>query len=218
MVTATTPVSSSTDTSTSTSTRTSQLNSGASQDRFLKLLVAQLSNQDPLNPMDNAQMTTQMAQISTVSSIEKVNTTLGDLAAQLTSMQMMQGSSLVGHDVLVEASRLSIADGKASGAIDLPLPAESVKVEVLSPGGQVIDTIDLGKQAAGRINFSWDASAHPGVLAPTYRVTATSGGKAMTTTNYVRDRVTSVSTEDGVMNVQLRGQGSLPYSSVKSIL
>jgi flagellar basal-body rod modification protein FlgD len=217
MVSATSTVTSSGDASSAT-TRTSQLNADASQDRFLKLLVAQLSNQDPLNPMDNAQMTTQMAQISTVSSIEKVNTTLGELAVQLASMQMMQGSTLVGHDVLVEGSRLSVADGSASGAIELPLSADSVKIDILSPGGQIIDTIDLGKKDGGRHEFTWDGSSHPGVLAPSFRVTATNAGKAMTTTNYIRDRVQSVSNEDGVLNLQLRGQGNVPYSAVKVLL
>jgi len=63
------------------------------QDRFLKLLVAQLNNQDPMNPMDNAQMTTQIAQINTVSGIQQLNDTIKTLAAQYTSMQVMQGAA-----------------------------------------------------------------------------------------------------------------------------
>ena len=67
---------------------------------FLKLLVTQMQNQDPLNPMDNAQVTSQMAQINTVSGIEKLNTTMQGIAAQFSQSQALQGASLVGHDVM----------------------------------------------------------------------------------------------------------------------
>ncbi|MEZ5703718.1 MAG: flagellar hook capping FlgD N-terminal domain-containing protein, partial [Burkholderiaceae bacterium] len=78
----------------------------ASQDRFLKLLVAQINNQDPLNPMDNAQMTTQMAQINTVSGIQELNATLKGMAAQMTAAQSLQGASLIGRDVLMDGDTL----------------------------------------------------------------------------------------------------------------
>ena len=76
----------------------------AAQDRFLKLLVAQLNNQDPMNPMDNAQMTSQMAQINTVTGIQQVNETLKSMADQFASLQVLQGASMVGRDVLIEGS------------------------------------------------------------------------------------------------------------------
>ena len=190
----------------------------ASEDRFLKLLVAQLSNQDPMNPMDNAQMTSQMAQISTVSSIEKVNDTLGSLAAQLSGLQMLQGGSLVGRSVLVEGDKLAINAGKAAGAIDIDGRANSVKIDILSVGGKVIETIDLGQLERGRHHFEWDASKHPGVVSASYRVTASNGGKPMAATPLVKDRVDSVSSENGSMHMQLQRLGSFGYSSVKAIL
>ncbi|MCY7306013.1 MAG: flagellar hook assembly protein FlgD [Rhodoferax sp.] len=193
-------------------------NGAGSEDRFLKLLVAQLSNQDPLNPMDNAQMTSQMAQISTVSSIEKVNTTLGSLAAQLSSLQMLQGGSLVGRNVLVEGTQLALHQGQAGGAIDLATRADSVKVEILSAGGRVVDTIDLGRLEPGRHAFDWSAGANAGLVSASYRVTATSAGKPVAAAALVRDHIESVSSDNGVMNMQLRGLGSIPYSTVKAIL
>ena len=86
----------------------------ASQDRFLKLLVAQLNNQDPMNPMDNAQMTSQMAQINTVTGIQQVNETLKSMAEQFSGMQVLQGSSMVGHNVLVQGNTLTRSNGVAS--------------------------------------------------------------------------------------------------------
>jgi len=94
------------------------------QDRFLKLLVAQINNQDPLSPMDNAQMTSQMAQINTVSGIQQVNQTLTSMAAQFSAMQVLQGAALVGHNVLTAGNTL-VTDpntGMAGGAIDLSAP------------------------------------------------------------------------------------------------
>ena len=84
---------------------------GDASDRFLKLLVAQMQNQDPLNPMDNAQVTSQMAQINTVTGIEKLNSSVAGLSSQFMQMQALQGASLVGRDVIVPGSQLDIVDG-----------------------------------------------------------------------------------------------------------
>jgi flagellar basal-body rod modification protein FlgD len=190
----------------------------ASQDRFLKLLVAQLNNQDPMNPMDNAQMTSQMAQINTVTGIQQVNETLKSMATQFSSLQVLQGTSMVGHGVLIESNTMSRSNGVASGAIDLAGPADSVKIDILSPGGQVLDSFNLGSQSAGRHPFSWDASSYQGTGEPSYRVTATQGGNAVSTTSLARDTVVSVGSENGAMTVQLLGRGSVAYGDVKAIL
>ena len=216
MITGISPTSSSTATASSGTTAASDAN--ASQDRFLKLLVAQLNNQDPMNPMDNAQMTSQMAQINTVTGIQQVNETLKSMATQFSGMQVLQGSSMVGHNVLVEGNTLSRSKGVASGAIDLEGQADAIKIEIMSPGGQVLDTLNLGAKAAGRHTFDWDASTYAGTGEPSYRVTATQGGTAVPTTSLVRDTVTSVSSENGAMTVQLQGRGAVAYSSVKAIL
>jgi len=199
-------------------TGASTANAAGSEDRFLKLLVAQLSNQDPMNPMDNAQMTSQMAQISTVTGVQQVNQAIQALSSQLASMQMLQSSSLVGRGVLVDGNKLPVSGSKASGAIDLVAAADSVKIDILSAGGQVVDTIDLGAQSAGRHLFDWDASGKLASGTVSYRVTATQAGNAVSTTQLVRDNVDSVSTDSGTMNVQLHGLGSVAYDKVRSIL
>ncbi|MHB8947664.1 MAG: flagellar hook assembly protein FlgD [Rhodoferax sp.] len=198
------------------STATSDAN--ASQDRFLKLLVAQLNNQDPMNPMDNAQMTSQMAQINTVTGIQQVNETLKSMAQQFTSLQVLQGASMVGHGVLVESNTLTRSGGVASGAVDLAGNAEAVKVEILSPGGQLLDTLNLGALDAGRHSFDWDASSYQGTGEPSFRVTATLGGQPIANTALARDTVTSVGSDNGALSLQLQGRGAVAYSSVKAIL
>jgi flagellar basal-body rod modification protein FlgD len=202
----------------STSGNKPTTDANASQDRFLKLLVAQLNNQDPMNPMDNAQMTSQMAQINTVTGIQQVNETLKSMAEQFTSLQVLQGSSMVGHDVLLESNTLSRSAGVASGAIDLGGNAESVKIQILSPGGQVLDTLNLGALDAGRHAFDWDASNYQGTGEPSFRVLATQGGQAIASTSLARDKVVSVGSENGAMTVQLQGRSAVAYSNIKATL
>lgn len=192
--------------------------STASQDRFLKLLVAQMNNQDPMNPMDNAQMTSQMAQINTVTGIQQVNDTLKNMATQFASMQVLQGSAMVGHDVMVESSTLTRKAGTANGAIDLAGKADTVKVEIMSPGGQVIDTFNLGAQDQGRHFFAWDASTYKGSGEPSFKVTATLAGKAIETTSLARDTVVAIGSDNGAMTMQLEGRKAVPYSSVKAFI
>ena len=201
----------------SSTTAGSTKNAAGSEDRFLKLLVAQLSNQDPMNPMDNAQMTSQMAQISTVTGVQQVNKTIESLSAQLASMQMLQSSSLVGRGVLVDSARLPVSGGKAAGAIDLVAAADRVKVEILSAGGQVIDTIDLGALAAGRQPFEWDAKGRMTEGSVSYRVSASQADKAVVATQMARATVNGISSDSGVMNVQLQGLGNVTYDKVRAI-
>ncbi len=202
----------------STVTSVGSADMNAAQDRFLKLLVAQLNNQDPMNPMDNAQMTSQMAQINTVTGIQQVNDTLKNMAEQFTAMQVLQGSNIVGHQVLIDGNTLSPDNGVARGAIDLAARAESVKLDILSPGGQVIDTLNLGALDAGRHTFDWDTSQYKGTGNPSFKVTATLGGKAIDNTTMTQATVVSVSSAGNGMQVQLQGRTAVPYSSVKAIL
>ena len=98
-----------TSSSSSTSTTSSAKNTSiASQDQFLKLLVAQLQAQDPLNPMDNAQMTSQLAQISTVDGINKLNTTVTSMLDQLGAVDQLNAASMIGHTVLVDGHRIQL--------------------------------------------------------------------------------------------------------------
>ena len=193
-------------------------NDAGSQDRFLKLLVAQMANQDPLNPMDNAQVTSQMAQINTVSGIEKLNRTVEGLNLQFVQMQALQGAALVGRDVIVPGDRLSTNDaGVVQGGFELASPADSVKVEVLNAGGRVIDTVDLGASGSGRHSFNWTPPAGVDAsLGARFRVVAKSGAATLPATALMRDRVDAVATGGDTLTLELRLSGSVPYSQIKA--
>ena len=187
-----------------------------SAERFLKLLVTQMQNQDPLNPMDNAQITSQIAQINTVSGIEKLNTTVGTLNTQFVQMQALQGASLIGREVTLQGNRLDVADGVAEGGYELASAADAVKLEVLATDGRVIDTQQLGAQTAGRHDLSWAAANYADGAELRFRITATAGAKAVTSTLLMRDHVEAVSTEGGSLVLQTRYTGDVAYGDVKA--
>lgn len=187
-------------------------------DRFLKLLVTQMQSQDPLNPMDNAQVTSQMAQINTVSSLGTVNDSLKAMSAQLVQMQAMQGASLVGSSVVVPGNKLNVSTGSGVGYFDMAGAADAVKVEVLSSAGRVVDTIDMGAETSGRHSFNWtpgEGVSDAGGFR--FRVTATSGAATVSTTALMRDQVSAVSSGGtGGLSLQLKGGTTVAYSDVSA--
>ncbi|MDO9094027.1 MAG: flagellar hook capping FlgD N-terminal domain-containing protein [Rubrivivax sp.] len=195
---------------------TKTANEAGSADRFLKLLVTQMQHQDPLNPMDNAQITSQMAQINTVNGIEQLNTTVEGLTGQFMQLQALTGASLVGRDVTLKGNKLDIKGGVGVGGFDLTSTADRVKVEVLNPGGSVVDTIDLGAETAGRHAFTWPAGSVPDGANYSFRVTATAGAATLATTPLMRDRVESVNTSGNNLMLNTRTSGPVAYSDIKA--
>ena len=194
-------------------------NEADAADRFLKLLVTQMQNQDPLNPMDNAQVTSQMAQINTVSGIEKLNTTVEGLNNQFVQMQAVQGAALVGRSVTLAGNRLDISGGSAVGGLELASTADSVKVEVVNPAGRVIDTIHMGSQAQGRHGFAWTPPAAAGLAdgdSLQFRIVAKSGTATVASTALMRDHVRSVSTQGSTLTLDTRYSGQVAYGDVKA--
>jgi flagellar basal-body rod modification protein FlgD len=185
-------------------------------ERFLTLLVAQIRNQDPLNPLDNHQVTTQMAQINTVNGIEKLNRTVSALGTQFASLQVMQGASLVGRDVTVPGDRLELVDGSAAGGFELAGPADRGRVEVLNGAGQVIDTLQLGAQSSGRQAFEWTPKTAPAAGELRFRVVATSGTAAVTASHLMRDRVEAVSADGDTLTLELARSGRLAWADVRA--
>jgi flagellar basal-body rod modification protein FlgD len=208
---------------TSTAATSSVAGSGdtTSADRFLKLLVAQMQNQDPLNPLDNAQVTSQMAQINTVNGIEKLNTTVQGLQGQFVQMQALQGASLVGHDVVVAGNKMDFSDGAGGttatgvGGFELTSPADAVKVEITNAAGRVVDTVQLGAATTGRHSFAWDSTKFGTDTNLTFKVTATNGAATLSSTALMRDKVLAVSTAGDKLTLELERSGNTAYADIK---
>lgn len=135
------------------------------QNRFLTLLTAQIRNQDPLNPLDNSQMTSQLAQISTVDGIERLNATLQALMSNSNESATVQAAALVGHGVLVPGKGLRLDQGVALGGIELAEPADRVRVTIKDSNGLAVRTLDLDGMEAGSHVFQWDGKADGGARA-----------------------------------------------------
>ena len=197
------------------SSAASAANDAASADRFLKLLVTQLQNQDPLNPLDNAQITSQMAQISTVNGIQKLNTTVEGLNSQFVQLQALTGASLVGNDVTVKGNQITLAEGRGVAGFEIASTADNVKVELLSPAGRVVDTLSLGAQTIGRHSFNWTAKDLADGGGYQFRVVATQGTTAVASTPLMRDRVLAVQTSGTTLMLETKHNGLVAYSDVK---
>ena len=190
----------------------------AMQDRFLKLLVAQINNQDPLNPMDNAQMTTQMAQINTVSGIQQLNETLKGMADQMASSQAMQGTTLIGKDALVEGDAMAFDGSTGKGAFTLDGSASSVLVDVIGKNGETLDTLNLGAREAGQHGFEWPAGSIDPDQVAKFSVRATNGSTTVTDTELQRVRIASVGLSNGAMSIQLSNGRTLAYDQVRGFM
>lgn len=197
---------------------TAQTDATTTQDRFLKLLVAQLNNQDPMNPMDNAQMTTQMTQINTVSGIQQLNETLKGMASQFGLMQSLQGTSLIGREALVSGTQLGFDGSTGKGAFRIDTPASSVQVDMMGKNGQVIDTLDFGALTAGQHSFNWDGTGTDPTQIAGFKVRAANGGQPVNATSYSRLTVTSTGLNNGAMTLQLQDGRSLAYDQVSSFM
>jgi flagellar basal-body rod modification protein FlgD len=190
-------------------------------DRFLKLLVTQLKNQDPMNPMENAELTSQLAQMSTVEGVNKLNASMDGLLTQMRATQALQGASLIGRQVLAEGNLLNLGEAGAAAGVNLAGTVDSLKVDILDASGGVIRSLDLGEQPAGMARFYWDGRDTAGndlaAGAYEYKVTASAASKPVDTTAFGLAEVLSVSLADNGLDVELTGLGSLGMDKIKQI-
>lgn len=172
---------------------------GDLQDHFMTLLVTQLKNQDPMNPMDNSQMTAQLAQINTVSGIQDLNKTLSSINGQIDAGQTLQAAALIGKGVLVPGDRVLMGeDGTTTPfGLELDQPADQVQITISDGAGQVVRHFDLDAQDAGLQSFVWDGKLEDGTQAPsgayTVSVQAQSDGKELDVTGLNYALVSGVS-------------------------
>ncbi len=192
------------------------------QDRFLKLLVTQLKNQDPLNPLDNAQLTSQLAQISTVGGIDKLNSTLKALGASLNASQTMQAAAMIGRGVLVPGSGVNLVNGQAVGGLELSQPADSVHVTIQDAAGNTVRTLQLGAQDAGVLPFGWDGQTDAGTAAAAgaYKFTAEAvlAGNKSTPVSLAFGMVIAIAPGAQGVTMEVGKLGSFDLSAVRQII
>ncbi len=168
------------------------------QDDFMRLMVAQLKNQDPSQPMDNFQFLSQIAQFGTLSGVQGLQGALESLSGSLASNQGLQAATLVGRKVFTESGGGTLAQGGSlDGVVNLTDRAASVQVRIADAGGRLVRTLELGPQAAGRVEFTWDGRTAAGeqLASGTYLATAQAlaNGKAVAVPVASASTVASVS-------------------------
>lgn len=189
------------------------------QNRFLTLLTTQLKNQDPLNPMDNAEVTSQLAQMSTVQGIENLNKMFQQF---LDTNSVSELSALVGRGVLIEGERLELTQAGGVGGVELAQPADQVTVTLFDANGLPVRKLDLGALEAGTHNFVWDGRADDGQIAApgTYRmvIEAKSNGDPVTAKALQLAQVTAVVRGPNGADLQLGSDGVYRLDEIKQVL
>ncbi len=189
---------------------------------FLQLMTTQIKTQDPLNPLQNSEFFSQIAQMSTVSGITQLNSSFSSLSSQLTSSQSLQAASLVGHYVMVPGSQAPLTSSGLVGAVEVPSSGD-VTVHIRDASGAVVQILDLGMQSGGsKAQFGWDGKDAGGKAMQTgiYSVDATvsSGGNSTAATTDVAAQVDSVTLGSSGLTLNLNGIGSTAFSNVLQII
>ena len=173
-------------------------------------------------PMDNSQMTSQLAQISTVSGIDKLNATLNSLVGSLGTSQSMQTAEMIGKNVLVPGNQMTLSKEAAYAGIKLSGAADQVTVKILDSTGKVIHTQKLGEQEAGVFNIGWDGTTDSGTKAAdgTYKFTveATQGGKDVNVSPLQIGTVSALVRSNNGFRLDLGSLGTFDFADVQQIL
>lgn len=191
------------------------------QDRFMTLLVTQMKNQDPLNPMDNAQVTSQMAQLSTVTGIDKLNDTMAALISSVQVGQSYQATSMIGHNVLVSGNTVSTEGAGGYFGVELPVGADKLSITIKDAAGNTVRNVELGAQSEGTLPLTWDGKTNDGSVAANgdykIEVAATIGGQAVEAASLGYAKVLSVSNMNGGIKLNLSNNSSVGTTDVKEI-
>lgn len=206
------------------------------QDNFLALLIAQMKNQDPTNPMDNSQLTSQLAQINTLAGIERLNTTLGMVSGQIDDSLSVNASNMIGKGVMVPGNKILVATAEAEGSstenetittpfgFELVRDADSVIITIQDENGNVVREVDLGAISAGVSSFTWDGVLNDGTVAPdgsyTFTVNASNDGQKVSSTSLAYSVVYGVinSKVNNKVLLDLGILGSISIDEVRQIL
>lgn len=203
----------------------SSTNQELGQDDFLTLMITQFQNQDPFSPMENGDFLGQMAQFSTVSGIEDLNSSISTLMGSLQSDQSLQASNLIDRTVQIPRQTISHTEGQpVNGAVQLTDPAQGLTVFIENINGELIERINLGPQSAGIAEFSWDGLSTNGETARSgeYRIRAeqTLPSGNVSTPVLIDARVDSVSLSgsgQGGLLVNLDDGSTTNFNSIQRI-
>lgn len=190
------------------------------QEEFLELMITQLRNQDPFQPLESGEFLGQLAQFGTVQGLAELNTEFSSLAESLVSNQALQASNLVGRDVLIQSSLAVLGEEGVGGAVEVPASTSAVQIEVTDTAGAVVQTIQLGAQAPGLARFNWNGITDFGPAAEgvyNFRAQFFNGREMQDVPVLTQANVSSVTFGSQGLSLSLRGLGEIPFTAVKEI-
>jgi len=193
------------------------------KNQFMELMIAQMENQNPLEPQDNGQFISQLAEFSSLEEMQKLSGSVNDFASQYQSTQALQASAMVGRTVLVPGTESPLGvDGSISGIIELPESTGSLIVNIYNGSGELVNNFNMGQQVAGTVPFIWDGTNSEGEYMPydeyTFKVEANQGGEMKQMSTLLSANVNSVSIgQGGEITLNLSGMGSIPLENVREI-
>ena len=192
------------------------------RNEFMDLMMAQMQNQNPLDPQKNEDFVAQLAQFSSLEEMQSLNTSVEDAMGQFRSTQALQASAMVGQQVQVEGNIANLGpEGEVKGAVEVPSATSNLRVNVYNPSGELVRQMDMGQQGSGTVDFSWDGENGDGDLMEPgdYRVQAEAqyDGETQELATRLNANVDSVNLENGGVTLNLAGRGSVPLDQVKQI-
>jgi flagellar basal-body rod modification protein FlgD len=199
-------------------------NNELDKNAFLRLMVTQLNNQDPLNPQENGDFIAQLAQFSSVEGIDNLNDSFSSLASSMQSSQALQASALVGRSVHVNSDNSYLAaNDDITGKIKLDTSTSNLVLNISNQAGELVEQIEMGNQQRGDINFVWNGANKDGQRLPpgqyNFKAEAIVGGESQQMDIALSANVDSVTIQpDRTVVLNLAGLGPVPLLDVEAIL
>lgn len=192
------------------------------RDDFLKLLISQLQNQDPLKPLDNQEFASQLATFNSLEQLIGVNEKLETLQTKLFQSSQFSATALIGRQITTDGNQIVLAQGEGS-AIRYQLSGDAARVtmNILNSQGGLVRTVELGNQKGGDQNVQWDGKDSGGKSVPSgiysFEINASDAlDKKVTVTGRVQGVVSGVSL-DGTEPILEIGNVKVPLSKVTAI-
>jgi flagellar basal-body rod modification protein FlgD len=206
-----------------TQTQASAKKSAAEEmsERFMTLFLAQLRNQDPLNPMDNTEMTSQLAQMNMVSGLESLNTSMKTLLGSYQETLSLQAANLIGKNVLVPGKAMTLTEEGALFGLELATAADNVNVVIYDSNGTEVSRQNLGQQEAGAMAFLWDGKDAEGNALPVgqyrFEVAASLAGAAVGSTPLQAGTVSALVRGTNGFGIEIAGYGNVALEDLRQI-
>lgn len=191
---------------------------------FLTLLVAQLTHQDPLNPMQDTDMTSQLAQFSSLEQLTKINDGVQSLNTVMGKSDLLSAAGYIGKEIKAQGYKISVAEGNASTIYyGFSESVTEIFMNIYDSEGAIVRTVELGSKEAGTYQYKWDGRDENGNLVEdgTYGVGILGkdvDGKAVMVQTEISGTVDAVVNESGTQYLRLKDGRFVSFLNVKEIV